>query len=510
MSLKPLHKTLFRSVFGMLFGLVLAGVSGEFGCSSGASAPPVSLPAPVSGRLTVTSPDEDGVALVIGDEGAVPADSVVHVVNESQTSASLIDFSELIAALDFFPAAEAQASLPETCSRAFHGCAIADADGAFEIEINASQDDSIVVGILDQATGTTISERTRQPVPRNVRFFVRPVLGLGLLNNPPTNDRNLYALMGGLPDNPAGLVSIVDLSTNTRTVVPFDGPRPSRMAIDRTTRQAAVLDNLEGFIAKVDLTANNFDAPATLAVPSPRDLGLNEAGNSLLVSTAAAAPILRINFTAMTAAGAINEANLQAFIPGISNVETRGVDVIPFTTNVTFDLMTFVGSYAVGGTPTPAIGLADATTMTLLALTPLPTGAEPLDAAFFVIKNKILVTDPANDQILIYTFATDYPGGVTTTLALQGAVPNPGFLLNPRAIDVYPAGPYAFITAKNGNETRPDTVLTMDLNSETLVQIRPVGHNPTDLVFNDIEEEVFVSTFRTHAVTEWTLPELLP
>lgn len=512
MILKRLHKMLLRAVLGTLFCAALAGVSGEFGCSSGASAPPVSLPAPVSGRLTVTSPDEDGVALVIGDEGAVPADSLVHVVNESRTSASLIDFSAVIAALDPFPSAEAQITLPETCRRSFHGCAIADADGSFEIEINASEEDSIVVGILDQATGTTISERTRHPVPRNVRFFVRPVIALGLLNNPPTSDRRLYALMGASLEDANGLVSVVDLSTNTRNVVSFAGPRPARMAVDTATRQAAILDTVDETVAKVDLAVNNFNTPTSIPSAASRDLALNEAGNRLFITTASAgAPLRRIDFTTMTPDGGLNDVNLQAFIPGITNVDTRGVDVISYTTSATFDLLTFVGSYDVGGTATPAIGLVDATTMNLLALTPLPAGAVPLEAAFFVMKDKILVTDPANDQILIYTFATDHPGGVTTTLTLQGTVPDPSdFILNPRSIAVYPAGAYAFITARNGSETRPDSVLTMDLNAETLLRLRPVGHNPTDAVFDELEEDLFVSTLKTRAVTVWTLPELLP
>lgn len=512
MTLKRLHKMLLRAVLGTLFCAALAGVSGEFGCSSGASAPPVSLPAPVSGRLTVTSPDEDGVALVIGDEGAVPADSLVHVVNESRTSASLIDFSVVIAVLDPFPAAEAQASFPATCSRSFHACEVADADGSFEIEINASEGDSILVGLLDQATGFTISERVRHPVPRNIRQFARPVIALGLLNNPPTSDRRLYALMGASLEDANGLVSVVDLLANTRTVVPFNGPRPSRMAVHTTTRQAAILDNVGETIAKIDLAANNFNAPAAIPAAAPRDLALNDAGTSLFVTTASSGvPVRRINFGTLAPDGGLEDTDLQAFIPGITNVDTRGVDVISYTTSATFDLLTFVGSYDVGGTARAAIGLVDASTMNLLALTPLPAGAEPLDVAFFVMKDKILVTDSANDQILIYTFSTDHPGGMTTTLTLQGAVSDPSdFILNPRSIAVYPAGAYAFITARNGNETRQDTVLTMDLNAETLLRLRPVGHNPTDVVFDDLEEDLFVSTLRTHAVTTWILPELLP
>src|SRR5579885_2178385 len=83
---------------------------GGYGCSTGASAPPVSLPAPVTGRLTVSSPDETtGVALVSGDDGTVTTGSLVQATNESKTSALLIPV------LDLFPTAEAPTTFPDIC-----------------------------------------------------------------------------------------------------------------------------------------------------------------------------------------------------------------------------------------------------------------------------------------------------------------------------------------------------------------------------------------------------------
>jgi len=515
MILKHVNNILFRSASWLLTCAVfasIASVSGSLGCSTSASAPPVSLPAPVTGRLTVSSPDETGAALVVGDDGSVAAGSLVHGVNETQATASLIDLSDVVAVLDVFPAAEAQAALPAICSSAFHACAIADAAGSFEIQLQASDDDAIGVEVLDTVTGIRISERTHHNVPHNVRFFVRPVLGVGLLENSATDDHKLYALMGNTPAEARGLVSIVDLPTRTRTVVAFDGTHPTAMTVQRETHLAAVLDGDGNFIAKVDLTTNNFDAPTKITIAAPRDLILNGGGNSLFVGTANDAAVIRkIDFGPFTPAGNIVNADLQALIPGITNIATGSLDVTPFTTTLTFDLVAFAGLYSVGGVDTPAVGLLDGTTMSLIALTPLPAGAVAHDVAFFVTQNKLLVTDTGNNQILVYNFSTDHPLGTTSSLTLEGSVADPnGFVVTPRDIVVDPAAQLAFITAKNGNETRPDTVLTLDLATEQLVDISPIGLGPTGLVYDFASDELFVSTFKSRSITNLGLAELLP
>ena len=56
-----------------------------WGCGSGSvSAPPVSLPAPVTGRITVSSPDESGEVTVVGEEGSVSNSAYVMAINEEQ------------------------------------------------------------------------------------------------------------------------------------------------------------------------------------------------------------------------------------------------------------------------------------------------------------------------------------------------------------------------------------------------------------------------------------------
>jgi hypothetical protein len=456
--------------------------------------------------MTVASPDENGAALVIGDEGAVPAGSLVHVINATEDPAALTTV------------VKAQASLPAVCSRAFHACAFAGDDGSFEILIGAENDHEIIVEILN-SDGFRISERLHRPVPGNIRHFVRPVVGLGLLSNIPTSTRKLYALMPRTPDDPRGLVSVVDLETGTRNPFPFDGPLPGRMAVRTETREGIIIDPEGEFGAKVDLVANDFDAPTKFPLNAVRDVVLDTGNNVILVATAetvepggtaADARFIRsFNFNTLAEQDPIRMSFFQTAVPNATNVSTRALDIISFDDGaIISDLAAFVGIYDILGTLTPAVGLFDATNMLFRTALPLPAGSDPEDVAFARTSNRLLVTDSGNDRIYLINFT--YAGGVAT-LAPGGLVADPnGFLANPRAIVVHPASGFAFVNAKNGTDDRPDTVLTIDLTADQVVDLNPVGFGPSDAAFDPVDQDLFVSTLKSHAVTLWGLPDLLP
>lgn len=490
--------TTFLIAFGFLGWLMAAGAGG---CSAGASAPPVSLPAPITGRLTVTSPDESGVALVIGDNGAVPADSLVHATNETQASAAFVVFPDL------------STTQPDICKLAFHGCAFADADGSFEISLNASADDSIAVGILDQTTGSTISEKTSHSVPRNIRHFVRPLLDIKILSD----DRKLYALMGNTLEDPNGLISVVDLATNTRNVVPFDGATPQRMAIQNETRTGVIADSAGGFLAKVDLTTDQFDAPAKQPLAAPTDLVFGTGGANLFVTSGQTGPsamaLQQVDVASLSTTAAIKDPDLAAMLPGASNIVTRSLDLLPFTgSSGTFDLIAFVGMYDVSGTTVPALGLSlsNGTNLAILAMTPLPNGADPHSVAFFRTEDSLLVTDPANDHIWIYSFTVD-PVVFVGNLTLDGPVSDPsGWVVNPLRIETDRIDKLAFVNTNNETDEHPDSVLTIDLSSRSVVDSNPIGSNPTGLAYDPVDQILYSATLKSHSITFWTLPDLLP
>jgi len=131
------------------------------GCGSSVSAPPVDLPAPITGRIDVSAPDEDGNVVVTGSEGAVEGGSLVMVVNESESAALELRLWDLIV-----PSAYA-AEYPDICSEEGHSCTYADEDGSFIILIKAGTDDALTIGVIDPETGEWLSETITVSVPQS-------------------------------------------------------------------------------------------------------------------------------------------------------------------------------------------------------------------------------------------------------------------------------------------------------------------------------------------------------
>jgi DNA-binding beta-propeller fold protein YncE len=470
--------------------------------------------------MTVSSPDESGVALIVGDEGAVPAGSLVHAVNNSKDTVALRVLEGLeTALLGWVSPANAQSGLPEVCGKVFHACVLADNNGSFELSVAAAEDEEIIVEILDPATGARISEQFRHSVPANVKFFARPINDLGFLGNSVTGDHNLYVLMPHLVDGGTkGLVTVVNLDTWERTQVDFDGPNPTKIAVQTETRLAAVLDQEGEFVAKVDLTANNFNSPPKTAVTAPRDVILNTGGNVALVATAESTDsgtavdarfIRSFNFVTGVEGGPIRISSLQTLVAGATNLETKALDLRSFTDgSIFFDMAAFVGTYDIAGTPTAVLGLFDAGSMLLVGTIVLPPGTIPEDVALLRTSDRIVVTDSGNNKILIFDFS--YLGGIAT-ITSAGAVSDPeGFVQSPRDIVLVPDQPFALITAKNGTDDHPDTVLTVNLSSAIVVDINPVGLNPSGAIIDPFDQLLYVSTFKSHTVTFLGAPELLP
>lgn len=131
-----------------------------------ASAPPVDLPAPVTGRVDVgptdvSSPDEDGNVQIAGGADSAPAGAVVMAVNETVAGSAASWFFHL-------PISSAHASgpFPAVCYDVGHACTRANSDGSFSLSIAGGEEDSIAIGIIDEDDGEFISPVSRIEVPR--------------------------------------------------------------------------------------------------------------------------------------------------------------------------------------------------------------------------------------------------------------------------------------------------------------------------------------------------------
>lgn len=130
------------------------------GCGA-ASAPPLDLPAPVTGQIDVSPPDASGKSTITGSEGAVTANNIVLAGNADLTETALL--WKLTDAL--VKNAHAQtSSLPEICTTVGYSCTVAGIDGSFTMTIDAVVGNSIYVVLVD-VHGTEISPRSDFTVP---------------------------------------------------------------------------------------------------------------------------------------------------------------------------------------------------------------------------------------------------------------------------------------------------------------------------------------------------------
>jgi hypothetical protein len=132
-------KTRKTALLGTLITMMILAV----GCGS-ASAPPVDLPAPITGRIDVSSPDENGDVTVTGTEGAVTGGTIVMVENGSESgSASMMIYDWLV------PSAHAQ-DFPAICDQAGYACSYSEQDGSFQVVIPGSVGDTLIIGIINE------------------------------------------------------------------------------------------------------------------------------------------------------------------------------------------------------------------------------------------------------------------------------------------------------------------------------------------------------------------------
>jgi hypothetical protein len=137
--MKKTIRALFLLTAGFLF--LIPSVSSVGGCGTGASAPPASIPAPVSSLITVSSPNEDGLVLVSGAPGAVLPNASVIAANLTQGG-----FVQRLESL-FIRDAHAQVQASVT----------ADDQGAFDLELEGANGDEIGLRQIDNGDQSDVT-----------------------------------------------------------------------------------------------------------------------------------------------------------------------------------------------------------------------------------------------------------------------------------------------------------------------------------------------------------------
>ncbi|MBI4411610.1 MAG: hypothetical protein HY541_03905 [Deltaproteobacteria bacterium] len=190
--------------------LLLIGLfSSLISCSGGNATPPASIPAPVSGLISISSPDTEGFVRITGGAGSVENNAEVQVNNLTISSSV---------------------------------SANADADGSFETEIAASIGDSLeILQTVDGSTSTASAEEVPGNAPLveeiPVDTAVLSDLDEGIVGTTDGTDSFLY-IFDLVSFELSGTVTVEDFNL---TALDYDTESREGYLIDYTNSRAAVL-----------------------------------------------------------------------------------------------------------------------------------------------------------------------------------------------------------------------------------------------------------------------------
>lgn len=436
--MKGTVQKLFKEFFLVgFFGLGLVVVCASNGCGGGMSAPPVSLPVPVTGRVVVSSPDADGNISVIGEAGSVDTSSTVMAINATVSSSGM-DLLDLFVRSAY---ADGEGSFPSVCELTGRECALADEDGAFEITIYGSEGDEISVVMINSISGAERGERLKKEVPSGFFRFIQPAIDVAV--NPYNSDELFVLLKGGKynGEQRSNKIIIFNSSTKSKEEIEIAGGGDA-VALVIDLQNIAVADiNPQGsklFVASLD-SEGHFVASGFTSYDLFSKTGLSYLdylSGSYAVFSLKGDAVYSVNniplhlFSALDlGSGGITEAIAETIGP--ERALHLGTEAIAAGTIMVND----VGVNLIASLMRLAVPNSDGTSREVTALTVfdenwlirwmngfrdapaisanviLPTGAEGADIAFLNNSGQIIVTDKGNDAVYIYTLSDSGASG---------------------------------------------------------------------------------------------------
>lgn len=580
------------SIIVLALAAALFGAS-PLGCSSGMSAPPVSLPTPVTGRIVVSAPDADGNVSVAGEDGAVEAGSTVMVINSSVAGSAGRWLRQILGLVEGTAYAGGD-GYPPVCSEEGHACATADENGAFSVTIPAAEEDEIIVVLIDATTGAEISDRLIKEVVGNIFPFFAG-LPVDVAVDPYASGEVFVLIKGGL-DEEGNLINnrIVrfDPATKEKTTIDVGGIVALNLGLDAA--DIAVINygigGKEVYIAAFDeygeFTSDDFSS-VPLFGGAPEFI-IDDLWGSLLLFTSDSQFLLVAGRNSTYSVAGIDlttpmpEATyLDSAWPGTgyTHVSTDAIARGSYTATIqneeiTYSLVAALARYSSttsDGSVETATFLGIFSECDLISLlsgetedispiggpVQLPNGTKAVDISFVGSGGQIAVTDVENDAVYVYqlSVAEAYQGDIS--YKQYSNVPpddntkdnndadnpednNPDYSLNPEyplfdlglaqsitqndytyminpleieAVNISGYGDIMFVTANNGDEEKPDTVMTLTADSDgvwSVQKMMPVGLAPTGLAYDTTHDYLYISSMLSISVTRLGLEELLP
>lgn len=239
---------LFKLILPLFLMLII-------GCGS-ASAPPISLPAPLTGKVTVSSPDDDGLIHVDGTEGAVTADSMVMAINENTATTAW-----MMKALDIAIRPAYASVFPDVCNLPGHACAQADSNGSFSILIPGEIGHVIVVVLIDPLTGDEISDRITRDVPQGVTPTTAVPAGIAYNH---ADDLMYVVLQGNSATAVHNKMLVMNLGTGTNESFDIEGFNSIGIGYQDSDGLIVLVDEEGLFFYNAPLTAQSV--PSSVAI----------------------------------------------------------------------------------------------------------------------------------------------------------------------------------------------------------------------------------------------------
>lgn len=494
---RGIHDSRVLVTVGLLATLVIGACT-----KSGADAPMVTLPAPVTGKITISEPDEEGAVTITGDAGAVTADVTVMAINrDTADETGLLDG---LAPNWLVSEAWAQ-SFPDVCERTGRGCALADGDGAFSMNLIAEEGHEIDFVIIDATKGTERSERLRRRVLRNLIPFARVPRDVTVI---PSTEEILVLLSGNQNQGTPGRVVSVAAASRTRTQYPFSGTAPSRLLYDEG--QFLILDRADNFLALVDEGQRDFENPTQIDLPAqPNDMALNEQGTVVLVSLQSQTQALaRVDLTQQTITDTLD---LSDQIEGYRHLSTHSLSR---GSQAGQEIFAALSRFRNLNTDEMHWGLTLVDQGLAVIRGPVVASSaslELVDLGFIDEDFGLLASDSGLDQIFSLVMPEADPANVEISLnELDLVTADPeDVILNPRAVAVDLAENLAFVAAQNNSNDRPDTILTIDLASLEVVDVTPMGLNPGRLYYDQVNQVLHAIGLNSRTVARLPLSALL-
>lgn len=512
------------------FTLIIIGLTG---CGAGSmSAPPISLPTPVTGRIVMSSPGAEGPISIIGEAGAVTGSQTVMAIN---TTVVVVQLYESIMGIFVGNVYATAAGFPNICYEAGRECVTANADGSFELNILADEGDEIVVVLID-SNGNEISDRLARDVPQGLLPFLgTPV---DLMVNPIKNIMYVLA-RGGEVDGVQITNRINYIDTETGAIssesVEFAGTGANLLALNDMQLVVTDIGASENtllyseFDINKDLIGFNDSFALMNAAENvePTSLYYIPQTDLLLISNGAGdSDIYSYDF--------INDRaiNLEISLPGFIS---QGTDVVGGGTYLDpqlneVPLIAFVTRYSDGSDTKIVLGVFLESEIEIWAsgepIQPspiveieLPVNSEIKDLAFIGNSGLIAISDSANNNIGIYKF-TRPGGGGPSTLEDVGPIEIDG-MISPQKMEFYDSvllGKLLFVNLLNGTDTKRDEVLAIEINVDvnrvitvTGSKFTQVGLSPSAvLAYGTKGEYLYVSCSVSRTVARLNIADILP